>query len=97
MSRFSATLRLDVNAEQVAAAEATGLTFEQLTAQVTDYLANVDMKEKPTFTAEKITDIETGIVLTNYATTIVGRFEVDGNLFIQTGTGDLIEVRFFLV
>lgn len=92
MSRFAPTLRLDVTAEQIVAAEEVGMVFEDLTKQITDYLGSVDMTEKPTFTAERITDIETGVILNDYATTIVGRFIIDGALYIKTGTGDIIEV-----
>lgn len=97
MSRFEPTLRLDMDAEQVAAAEAAGVTFEELSNQTKNFFENAEINDKLTFTAEKITDIETGIVLHDYHTTIVGKFTIDGDLFVKTAMGDIIKVEFNLI
>jgi hypothetical protein len=97
MSRFAATLRLEVTAEDIANAESVGLSFDELTSQTQDFFRKVDLTEKPIFTAEKITDIETGNVIRDYNATVVGKFTIDDTLFIKTSMGDILAVEFYRI
>lgn len=94
MSRFAPTLRIEVNAEDIAAVEAVGMSFEEMTAQTQDFFRKVELKDSPTFNAEKITDIETGNIIRDYASTVVGKFTMDDTVFIKTSLGDIIAVEF---
>lgn len=96
MSRFAPTLRLDITAEYIKQ-KFGGFTIEEVFQKSFDYLNSVDLNSAPTFHADIITDIETGVVLHNYQSTIVGKFTIDGDLFLKTGTGDIIKVKFYLV
>lgn len=94
MSRFAPTLRLEVTAEDIAAVEAVGMSFEDMTTQTQDFFRKVEIKDNPTFNAEKITDIETGNVIRDYASTVVGKFTMNDTVFIKTSLGDIIAVEF---
>lgn len=96
MSRFAPTLRLDITAEYVKE-KFSPFTVEEVFRKSLDYFNSVDINTAPTFQADAITDIETGVVLHNYQSTVVGKFTIDGDLFIKTGTGDIIKVEFSLI
>lgn len=96
MSRFAPTLRLDITAEYVEK-QFGGFTVEEVSRKTLEYFNNLDIKSAPTFQTEIITDVETGVVLHNYQSTVVGKFTIDGDLFIMTGTGDIIKVEFNLI
>lgn len=95
MSRFAPTLRLDVTAERMAEFAEHGIVLDDITRKTQEFFQQVDLSTHPKFTAERITDIETGDILTDYQSTVIGLFTIDGLIHIKTAMGDVVAIKFY--
>lgn len=98
MSRFTPTLRLDIPQADVAGIEKReGRSIEQIQEALTHVFTRISLFDKPLFTAETITDIESGETLKKFEVAVVGKFYVDDLLHLKLSTGDVVALKFNVV
>lgn len=96
-SAFSPTLRMEITDERFREYEAAGMTIEDADERLTSLFRNVSLAKKVEFTAESVTIIETGEVLTNFRSGIAAIFELDNVVYLKLDTGDVVAVELYRV
>lgn len=98
MSHLTPTLRLDITQQQAdEMQEIEGLSVGQNTENLRNLFNNLSIKDKPFFTANIITDIETEQVLHNFEAIVVGKFTMNDKLHLKLSTGDLVAIEFHII
>lgn len=98
MSRIDPTLRLDITQQQAAEMqENEGVSVEQATETLRNLFGNLHIKDKPFFTANVITDIETGQAMHDFEAIVVGKFTINDQLHLNLSTGDVVIVEFNII
>lgn len=94
-SAFAPTLRMDLTEEKLREYEEIGITIESATEQLTELFRNVSVTSRVRFTAETVTVVETGEVLTKFQSGISATFEIDDVLHLKLDTGDVIAMKIY--
>lgn len=96
-SAFAPTLRLEINDEKMSQIEEAGLTLKDAESQIVGFFRHAKVNDRLQFTAEEITIVETGWVLTNFRAGIAAIFEIDNVVHLKLTTGDVVAVELYRV
>lgn len=94
---FAPTLRMDVDDEKFGAFSGDGVSIEVVAEQLAGFFRTANVSDGIRFTAESITVIETGQVLTNFQAGVAAIFEIDDIIHLKLNTGDVVAIEFYRV